>query len=146
MTLVVDASVALKWFLRDEPDADRALAILKDGALLVAPDIVVAEVCNAAWKSARLGRLTWAQVSEIAASLPAFFDSLVVSAPLAVRAVEIAERLDHPVYDALYLAVAESQHANLITADLHLVGKINKTQWKDSVVTLGTYGSIPSDR
>ena len=31
MILVVDASVALKWFLADEPDAAKALAIVQDG-------------------------------------------------------------------------------------------------------------------
>ncbi len=55
--LVVDASVALKWFLTDEPLAAEALAILRDGSTLMAPDILVAEVCNAAWRSARLGRI-----------------------------------------------------------------------------------------
>jgi predicted nucleic acid-binding protein len=50
VSLVVDASVALKWFLADEPDADRALAIMRDDAALVAPDLLVAEVCNAAWR------------------------------------------------------------------------------------------------
>jgi predicted nucleic acid-binding protein len=48
VTLVVDASVARKWFLVDEPLAAEAL---------IAPDIVIAEVCNAAWRSARLGRI-----------------------------------------------------------------------------------------
>jgi predicted nucleic acid-binding protein len=55
VSLVIDASVALKWFLTNEADADIALAIVRDGELLMAPDIVIAEVCNAAWKSARLG-------------------------------------------------------------------------------------------
>jgi predicted nucleic acid-binding protein len=57
VTLVVDASVALKWFLVDEPLAAEALAVVQDNAALIAPDIVIAEVCNAAWRSARLGRI-----------------------------------------------------------------------------------------
>ena len=63
MTLVVDASVALKWFLPDEPDSEQALAIVRDEASLIAPDIVIAEVCDGAWRSARLGRITAAQVA-----------------------------------------------------------------------------------
>jgi hypothetical protein len=39
VSLVVDASVALKWFLAEEPPADRALAILRDGPPLIAPDV-----------------------------------------------------------------------------------------------------------
>jgi hypothetical protein len=39
VSLVVDASVALKWFLAEEPLANRALAILRDGPPLIAPDV-----------------------------------------------------------------------------------------------------------
>jgi predicted nucleic acid-binding protein len=41
---VVDASVALKWFLANEPYADLALKLLEDGDILIAPDIIVPEV------------------------------------------------------------------------------------------------------
>ena len=139
MTWVVDASVALKWFLRDEPDADRALNALQDGSLLTAPDIIISEVCNAAWKSARLGRITQAQVTEIATVIHRFFDAIVESTSLIVRAVEIAERLDHPVYDCLYVALAEAENAYLITADSRLQAKVGRTQWKNRVVLLANH-------
>jgi predicted nucleic acid-binding protein len=139
VTLVVDASVALKWFLADEPDADRALAVLRGGGVLVAPDIILAEVCNAAWRSARLGRIARNQVKEIANALPRFFDRIAGSATLIARAVEIADQLDHPVYDSLYLSLAEMEQANVITADLHLIGKIRGTPWKNRAVPLAGY-------
>ena len=105
MNLIVDASVALKWFLVGEPKAQQALAIIEGENTLVAPDLLIAEVWNAAWRSTRLGRLSLAQVAEIAVSLPHFFDTLVSSTDLAPRAVAIASQLDHPVYDCLYLAL-----------------------------------------
>ena len=58
MSLVVDASVAFKWFLSEEPHASRALTVLEAGTPLIAPDFLIAEVCNAAWRSARLGRIS----------------------------------------------------------------------------------------
>jgi predicted nucleic acid-binding protein len=58
VSLVVDASVALKWFLTEEPQDAQALAIVQDGTTLIAPDFLIAEVCNAAWRSARLGRIS----------------------------------------------------------------------------------------
>jgi hypothetical protein len=60
----------------EEPHGGEALAILRDGAPPVAPDFLIAEVCNAAWRSARLGRISQAQLGEIAANLPLFFDAL----------------------------------------------------------------------
>jgi predicted nucleic acid-binding protein len=129
VTLVIDASVALKWFLPDEPHMDEALAVVQEGSPLVAPDILIAEVCNGAWRSARLGRISQQQVAEIAAIAPRFFDALVPAANLASRAVAIAGQLDHPVYDCLYLALAELRQIRLITADAQLLTKLHKTPW-----------------
>ncbi len=50
MTLVVDASVAFKWFAQED-GTDRALVLLEREEPIVAPDLIVAEICNAAWKS-----------------------------------------------------------------------------------------------
>jgi predicted nucleic acid-binding protein len=140
MSLIVDASVALKWFLSDEPQGGEALAILRDGAPLIAPDVLIAEVCNAAWRSARLGRISQGQLGEIAANLPRFFDALVSATGLAPRAVAIAGQLDHPVYDCLYLALAEAEQADFVTADTRLVGKVRATFWEQRTVSLSEYG------
>jgi predicted nucleic acid-binding protein len=139
--LVVDASVAFKWFLSEEPLASQALAVLQDGATLLAPDFLIAEVCNAAWRSAKLGRISQAQVGEIATSLPRFFDVLVSAAGLAPRAAAIAVQLDHPVYDCLYLALAEAEQAVLVTADLRLLGKVRTTAWQPRALSLSEYKS-----
>ena len=139
MSLVVDASVALKWFLSEEPHGCEALAILRDGAPLIAPDFLIAEVCNAAWRSTRLGRISQAQLGEIAANLPHFFDALVNATGLAPRAVAIADQLDHPVYGCLYLALAEAEQADLVTADTQLVGKVQATSWEQRTVSLSEW-------
>jgi predicted nucleic acid-binding protein len=136
---VIDASVALKWFLADEPHAEEALAILRNETSLLAPDILIAEVCNAAWRCVRLGRISEAQMSEIAAALPRLFDALVGAADLAPRAVAIAGRLDHPVYDCLYVALAESRKTSLITADTRLLRKVHNTLWAAQIRHLVDY-------
>jgi predicted nucleic acid-binding protein len=141
LSLVVDASVALKWFLADEPDADRALAIVREEPVLAAPDLLVVEVCNAGWRLARLNRISQAQLDDIASALPRFFDPLVGVVALAPRAVSIAGQLDHPVYDCVYLALAELEEAVLVTADTRLLGKVRSTEWEARVVDLGQYGS-----
>ncbi len=139
MTLVIDASVALKWFLPDEPDSEIALAIVREGDILIAPDLVVAEVCNAAWKSARLGLISPTQVHDIADELPRFFSALAPTAPLANRAAAIAGQLDHPVYGAFYVALAERENARLITADARLAGKLSGAVWEKWTTLLATY-------
>ena len=143
MTLAVDASVALKWFLPEERLADEALAIIRDGSGLIAPDILVAEVCNGAWRSARLGRIGQDQVDEIAAILPRIFEALIGAASLAPRAVAIAAAIDHPVYDCLYVALAEVRQVPLITADARLLGKLRSTPWAATTLHLADYAKTP---
>jgi predicted nucleic acid-binding protein len=139
VTLVVDASVALKWFLADEPLAREAFALVRDEAVLIAPDILIAEVCNAAWRLARLGRIEQAELTEIAAIVPRFFAELVGAAVLAPRATIIARQLDHPVYDCLYVTLAEARQLRLITADGRLLGKLRDTPWAANAVSLADY-------
>jgi predicted nucleic acid-binding protein len=64
MTLVVDASVAFKWFAQED-GTDRALVLLEREEPIVAPDLIVAEICNAAWKSLRRRELSPAQFDAI---------------------------------------------------------------------------------
>ena len=46
--LVLDASVAVKWFV-EEPGTAAALALLAEDESLIAPELVIAEVANVAW-------------------------------------------------------------------------------------------------
>ena len=72
-------------------------------------------------------------------SLPRFFDHLVSASRLARRAVAIAGELDHPVYDCLYLALAEAAQAAMVTSDMRLLGKVRATSWEQRVIDLIGY-------
>ena len=122
MTIVVDASVALKWYV-NEGDSAAALALVASGERLIAPDLVVAELCNAAWRLIRRGELRKEQMPIIASGVSAAFAALYGSAELAPRAAAIALELDHPVYDCFYLALSEAQNAPMVSADGRLIAK-----------------------
>lgn len=139
MTLVVDASVALKWFLDDEPQLNEASAVLDSGEALIAPDLVIAEVCNAAWRGVRVGRLSPEQARIIAKSVPSFFAALVAGSELAERTMSIASQLDHAVYDCFYLALAEARDLPLVTADVRLLGRLSGTPWEGRTQSLSDY-------
>ena len=129
MTLVVDASVALRWYL-DAPGSGAALAALEDPQLPIAPDLVVAEVANAAWKLARAGEISSAHGSRIATAIASAFADLVPTARLVTGAYRIARDLRHPVYDCLYLRLAELESTQLLSADGRLLRKIKGTRWQ----------------
>ena len=139
MTCVLDASVAVKWFLADEPDGAEALRLVQDGETMVAPDLLLAEVCNVGWRLLRTGRMARAQFDSIPTALPHYFDELVALAALAPRAAAIAVQLDRPVYDCFYLAVAEVRQLPLVTADRQLLGRLATSRWRDAAIHVADY-------
>jgi predicted nucleic acid-binding protein len=135
MTIVVDASVALKWYL-SEHDSEAALALLTSGERLIAPDLIVAELCNAAWRLIRRGELRAEQLAIIARGVADAFATLHGSGSLATRSAAIALELDHPVYDCFYLALSETRNAPLITADRRLILKADGTSFAQRTLDL----------
>ena len=140
MTLVVDASVALKWYLIED-GAEAARQNLADGATLVAPELIVAEVCNAAWLAGRRGEISAAQQGAIAEDIGRVFDQLERLVPYASRAMAIARELDHPAYDCFYLTLSEALDAPLVTADGRLLARVAGTPF--TARTRGLDGYTP---
>jgi predicted nucleic acid-binding protein len=129
LTLVVDTSVVLKIYV-EEPESERAEALV--GGDLVAPDWVLAEVANALWKKVMKGEITsdhaigvLPQLSEAVALYPA--------AELSEPALEAALELRHPVYDGLFLVLAEQLSADLVTADLRLIDACRGTRFESRI-------------
>jgi len=124
---VVDASVAFAWFAA-VPNAEQAARLLdaEPGTLLLAPDLVLVELLNAAWKSLRLGAITSEQFEMLASRASEPFSRLVPSSALLARAGHWCRELDHPATDCLYVALAEQEGATLITADQRLLRKLQE--------------------
>jgi predicted nucleic acid-binding protein len=91
------------------------------GEELAAPDLVIPETLNSFWKLRRAGR----SIPALAVLLSALDHIRIVpSRAHAARAAELAERLHHPIYDCLYLALAEAEGDVLLTADAAFERKI----------------------
>ena len=125
MSLIVDASVAIKWYAR-EPGSDQAVPYLSRDDL-VAPDLVVAEVGNAFWKRIRRGVSIRAQAEAALKRLPVDIPSLVPLPALCDAALDLAIATDHPIYDCFYIALALREDAPIVTADARLAALCEAT-------------------
>lgn len=119
MILVVDASVALKWFFQDrdnEADCDLALSILygvDEGRIqLVQPPHFIAEV------AAVLAREKPDEAEDDLFDL-LNIESRVSNEPeIYMTSIDLAKRYRHHLFDTLYHAVAlNTPRATFITAD-----------------------------
>jgi predicted nucleic acid-binding protein len=141
MSLVVDASVVIKWFI-GEPLHEQARQLLKDQDGLYAPDLLLAEIGNIAWKKVMRGEIDEEQAQKIAQSLRDIPITLQPCDELINRALQIALSIKHPVYDCLYLACAEALEGILVTADERLGKTLTGTPLSALYRNLGDQYSI----
>ena len=121
--LVIDASVAIKWVIEEEGTKE-ALALRRRA--LAAPDLLTAECANILGKKVKRRELSEREAA-LAAGLLARADiELVAMRPYLETAVRIALALNHPAYDCVYLALAETEGFRFVTADATLVRKIGR--------------------
>lgn len=116
MNLVVDASVAIRWFIA-APQWETARALKEPGVQFFAPEIVLADM------GALLERLVAADALEsddakvVMHAAPRAFARLFPVMLLRDRALSLALDLDQTVTRCFYLALAEWEGSPLVTAD-----------------------------
>lgn len=132
MTLIVDTSVVLKWAVAED-GSDRAAAFL--GSDLVAPELLLGELGNALWKKVGKEEIGPVQAAAAFAEIEAWLP-IVTTVPVSRRALEIALVLGHPVYDCLYLALAEATGWNILTADRRLIERCRDTAFAALLTSL----------
>lgn len=126
---VLDASVVLKWYLRDEEnlaEADRLQAEAETGQVnLTAPNYIRYEVANGleiARRQQRLADETLTRSLFNFLALPVYQER--DSDALLALALDLARRHAIAPYDALYLALAEAMGFAFVTADRRLYRRI----------------------
>ena len=102
---VVDASVAIKWFL-PEIHSDGALRLLAGEHTLYAPDLIFSDFGNVLWKRFRKREISKAEASATIEALLSVALRVQSSQSLIPLALEIACGENRTVYDSLYLAAA----------------------------------------
>ena len=127
--IVVDASVAAKLVLTDEPHADKALALTRDSLSraepLVAPTLLPSEVTHVLRQRVRRTGMPLPTARQILADFLALAITLAAPANLCDRALELADQHNLPAaYDAHYVALAQLLACDLWTADQRLVNAV----------------------
>lgn len=136
--LVVDASVAIKWFVA-EADSEVADRLLQEEIELHAPLLLMSEFANGLWKDCQKKLIDGAQAEAALKNIRRSIDHWHETESLLGQALKLSIRLDHPVYDSVYIALAERNALRCVTADLRLLRKIKATEYADLVLHLADW-------
>lgn len=131
--VVIDASVAVKWFL-PEPHAHAARRVLHGGRTLLAPDLIWAEVGNVLWKRCQRAELTLEVARQILRDFKQFPFQTYAVKTLLDPAWDIATQCRISVYDGLYLALAIGRNCKLVTADRSFYDTVKKGPFAGSAL------------
>jgi predicted nucleic acid-binding protein len=125
---VVDASVVVKWFSRFEEDIENSEKLLNSHvegtSPLASSSLVLYEVCNALRFNPNFDE---DDLLKAATSLLRLGLELVDFPEVFESAIALAFSQDITIYDAAYIAVSQTYHIPLITADYKLLAKIKDT-------------------
>jgi predicted nucleic acid-binding protein len=131
---VVDASVLIDWVSPDASTISPSIKLLDrlslHGSELLGPRLLLEEVSNALISGIRRRRWTGAAADSSHRLLLRLPIRLIDDHRDLVRGWELARRYDnHPMYDMVYVALAERTNTELITADASLRRRLAHLSW-----------------
>ena len=137
---VVDASVVVDLIAPDVGPNSPARVLFADwarsGTEVLAPGLLWLETANALLTGIRRGRWSGADADGAAALLDRLPVRRVTQDGDHSRAFELARRYDNwPVYDMLYVAVAERAGTEFVTADRKLQARLAHLGWVQCLST-----------
>lgn len=139
--IVIDASVALKWYLADEEHSQKALGLLdkyiSNELDMLAPSLLEYEVINGLVIAKKRGRI---QEDKILMAIDGFISlelKLINLSFCYPKVIHYCKASNRSAYDASYLAMADKEKIPLITADKELFNAVKKDlKW---IIWLGDF-------
>jgi predicted nucleic acid-binding protein len=128
--------VACKWYL-DEVLSEAARRLLIEDIRLAVPRFFFLETCSVMAKRHRRREMTADDVQAVAESLERLPLNVWPDSALQRDALQSALRYRLSVYDAMYLALADTIDGRLVTADQRLVKAAAGSGWAARLLWLG---------
>ncbi len=138
MDLVVDASVAVKWFVEEE-DSNRAFLLANGAEEIHCPHLLASEVGSALWRKVLQGELELGDARTGMESLARLPINWHADEALGAACLRLAFAHDRTVYDSMYLALANRLNARIVTADLRFANALGATDASSMVLRLRNY-------
>lgn len=119
MKIVLDASATVGIAL-NRAASDRFRTVMEEAEETIAPDLLIAEVVNAIWKSHEFEKLDLKICDRAIEEFPRLINRIIPSQDLYREAFALSRATHKPAYDMFYLALAQREDAVLLTMDQSL--------------------------
>ncbi len=130
MKYVLESSVAIKWVL-PEPNSDKAIRLRDEFQQgfheLLSPDFFPVEVAHALAKAERRGLILQGEGLKKLNDVLNYLPDVQPSLSLLPTAFAMASSAKIGVYDCLYVALAQREACELVTADVRLLTNLRPT-------------------
>ncbi|MCC6327597.1 MAG: type II toxin-antitoxin system VapC family toxin [Acidobacteria bacterium] len=138
MRYVVDASVAVKWYVPEihEPEAIR---LLKGGHQFHVPELIYPEIGSIIWKKVRRGEVSNSAGRDVIAAVARKRWTIHEHRKTFKSACAGAEATGQTVYDWTYLALAISLTCELVTADEKFYKALETTSFSGNLKWIGHF-------
>ena len=137
MRLIVDSSVAIKWFIPEVLSAEAKQWRDATTDLHTLDFFFELEIASVLWK--KIGRKEIGEVDSeaILNQLPLLPLMRHDDATVLKKSLTLANQTRRTVYDCLYLALAIDLNGRMLTADERFVNSLQGTPWQAYVVWVG---------
>lgn len=144
--LVLDPSVAIKWYVEEEDSAvslEFQKWVRKTTGRLIVPPLFFDEVANILWKKETLRKEVFPKAAKeiiweiLRLPLQVYLDRH----EMLPKAFDMASQEKISVYDAIYIATAIQNQAVFVTADQRLIQKLLPTPLASFIVPLNQWSN-----
>jgi predicted nucleic acid-binding protein len=130
MKYVIDSSVMVKWVLA-EPDSDKALRLRDDFRNsvheLISPDVFAVEASHALTRAERQLRVAVGQARTLFLDILTTPPRVFPFQSFLLEAIDFSSKVRIGVYDCIYVALAQREQCESVTADSTLVRVLQNT-------------------
>jgi len=139
-SIVIDASVAIKWYI-PEPLSEQASKLFDSlqnlDVQFLAPDLIIPEIGNVLWKKVCREELSADEARTITSILCEDFPVTLVESSLYLNAaMELAFVYRRTIYDSLYMALAIAHEGYFVTADKKMVNALSSSSISQHIMFL----------
>lgn len=136
MRWVVDASVAIKWYIPEDHEAEAA-RLRESAGEFHAPELIVPEFSNVIWQKIRRGEISQLEGEQIVSAFVRSDIRLHSQHRFARSAFVGACMTGQTVYDWTYLSLAIGLSCKMVTADQRFIRAPNMAAMSKNLAWIG---------